>query len=260
MPLVEAKADLFVVAAYGLIFGEKTLAIPSISCVNLHASILPAYRGASPISAAILEGLSSTGVSLMVMERGLDSGPVIATESISIKPDATTGSLTGELASVGAQLVREYLEEYASGRITPKSQASEGVSFVRPLTKVDGWIDWKMPAIEVERQVRAMWPWPRAWTDINGSIVQVHQSDVVNKASTMDGPVGSVNEHQKFPVVSCGEGSLRLLRIQFPGKQPIDARIALVNGQLREGILLNGPAPERAPVMIRPSDENSTSA
>src|SRR3954452_24216084 len=107
MPLVEAKADLFVVAAYGLIFGEKTLAIPSISCVNLHASILPAYRGASPVSAAILEGLSSTGVSLMVMERGLDSGPVIATESISIKPDATTGSLTAELASVGAQLVRE---------------------------------------------------------------------------------------------------------------------------------------------------------
>jgi methionyl-tRNA formyltransferase len=260
VPLVEAKADLFVVAAYGLIFGEKTLAIPSISCVNLHASILPAYRGASPVSAAILEGLSTTGVSLMVMERGLDSGPVIATESIPIEPDATTSSLTAELAIVGAHLVHEYLEEFASGRITPKSQDQFGISMVGQVTISAGWVDWKMPAIEIERQVRAMWPWPRAWTEIDGAVIQIHESDLVDDLSAIDSPAGSVSEHQKIPVVSCGEGSLRLLRIQFPGKQAMDARIALANGHLRKGTILNGPAPERAPLVIRSNAGNSTSA
>ena len=260
MPLVEANADLFVVAAYGLIFGEKTLAIPSIGCVNLHASILPAYRGASPISAAILEGEATTGVSLMVMERGLDWGPVIATESISIGPDATTGSLTAELAIVGAHLVQDALDDFASGGITPEPQNSRGVSFVRPLMKSDGWIDWSMPAIEIERQVRALWPWPRTWTEIDGAIVQIHESDVVDDWSPVDGQIGSISEHEKFPVVRCGEGSLRLLRIQFPGKQSVDARIALANGQLRIGSVLNGAAPERAPMVIRPSDGSSTSA
>ena len=252
------KADLFVVAAYGLIFGDKTLAIPKIACVNLHASILPDFRGASPISAAILEGRASTGVSLMVMERGLDSGPVIATESIPIKPEATTGALTAELAAVGARLTRDYLADFAAGRIIPKSQLTEAASFVRPLTKADGWIDWSMPANEIERHVRAMWPWPRAWTEIDGSIVQIHQSDIANGDQNLNGPVGSISEDQRYPVVKCGEGYLRLLRVQFPGKQSVDASDALGNGQLRTGLVLNGAMPERSPMVARPNGENAT--
>ena len=260
MPLVDTNADLFVVAAYGLIFSEKTLAIPRIGCVNLHASILPDYRGASPISAAILEGQASTGVSLMVMERGLDSGPVIAIESIPIKPDVTTGSLTVELAIVGARLVRDHLAEFAAGEIVPKPQEERGVSFVRPLTKADGWIDWSMPAIDIERQVRALWPWPRAWTAVDGSIIQIHQSDIAIGDPNLDGPVGRVGESQRFPVVKCGEGYLRLLRVQFPGKQSADASVALANGQLKLNLVLNGDMPVRTPMVTRPSDENATSA
>jgi methionyl-tRNA formyltransferase len=259
MPLVEAAADLFVVAAYGMIFGEKTLAIPNIGCVNLHASILPDYRGASPISAAILEGRASTGVSLMVMERGLDAGPVIAVESIPIKPDATTGSLTVELATVGAHLVRDFLADFAAGKIIPKPQDTEAASFVRPLTKADGWIDWSKPAVEIDRHVRAMWPWPRAWTEIDGLMLQIHQSDVVEDVSAIVGPVGSVGESQRFPVVKCGVGYLCLLRVQFPGKQVMDARVALASGQLRTGLVLNGAAPERTPMVSRPNGESATS-
>jgi len=260
LPLVEAQADLFVVAAYGLIFGEKTLAIPKIACVNLHASILPAYRGASPITAAILEGKKSTGVSLMVMERGLDSGPVIAIEEIPIGPDETTGSLTAQLATVGAHLVQYQLARFAAGEIWPEPQADDGISFVRPLTKSDGWINWSSPAIEIERHVRAMWPWPRSWTEIEGKIVQIHECRVEEGDHYEKVAVGTIREHQGYPVVTCGEGSLRLLSVQLPGKQAIDARIALANRQIKTGSVLNGPAPVRTPIVTRPSDESSTSA
>ena len=259
-PLVDAQADLFVVAAYGLIFGEKTLAIPKIACVNLHASLLPAYRGASPITAAILEGKESTGVSLMVMERGLDSGPVIAIGEIPIGPDATTASLTAELASVGALLVKSQLARFAAGEIRPEPQVHDGISFVRPLKKSDGWIDWTSSAVEIERQVRAMWPWPRAWTEVEGTVVQVHQSQIEEDEHLVEGAFGTVRDHQGYPVAKCEEGNLRLTSVQFPGKQAIDARVALANGQLRAGLVLNGTTPERAPIVTRPSDERSTSA
>ena len=259
-PLAAAGADLFVVAAFGLIFGEKTLSIPRLGCVNLHASLLPSYRGASPISAAILSGDAETGVTLMVMERGLDSGPLIAKGAIPIRPDATTESLTHELANVGAELVKEHLCAFAAGELTPIPQPASGVTLVRPLTKADGWIDWSESAEQIERQIRAMWPWPRAWTDLNGANVQIHAASVAEGASRADGRVGTIEVVDGKPVAVCGEGTLRLDRVQFPGKSAIDGWQAALHGQLSPGMTLNGSAPNLSPMIVPLSDGTSTSA
>lgn len=259
-PLEAAGADLFVVAAFGLIFGEKTLSIPRIGCVNLHASLLPKYRGASPISAAILSGDSETGVTLMVMERGLDSGPTIAKGVIPIGSDATTESLTRQLAVVGADLVKEHLHAFACGELTPVPQPESGATLVRPLTKADGWIDWSQSAEQIERQVRAMWPWPRAWTQLNDVAMQVHAACIADRLSRPAEQVGTIEILDGMPLVACGAGALQLDRVQFPGKAAIDARQAVANGQLGPGMRFDGPAPERLPIIIPLSDETSTSA
>ena len=169
-PLLAADADVFVVAAYGLIFGRKTLAIPRRGCLNLHASILPAYRGAAPIPAAILTGDSEIGVTLMEMEAGLDTGPIVDIVRTPIALDDTTASLTSRLGELGGNLVVDSLPTWYSGQLAAAPQPS-GASVVRMLRKTDGGIDWSQSAEMIERQVRAMWPWPRAWTLGNDTIV-----------------------------------------------------------------------------------------
>lgn len=220
-PLVNADADLFVVAAFGLIFGPKTLATPRLGCVNLHASLLPAYRGASPITAAILEGDDETGVTLMLMERGLDTGPMIAASAIPILPSDTTETLTERLAVVGADLAIETIPKYADGEIAPVPQSRLGASEVRPLTKADGQIDWTMPATVIERHVRAMWPWPRAWSVLDDEPVQIHAATL---GPACDGPAGVVVERDADALVRCGTGSLRLDLVQASGGKPISGR------------------------------------
>lgn len=219
-PLVDASADLFIVAAYGLIFGEKTLAIPRLGCLNLHASLLPVYRGASPISAAILNGDDETGVTLMVMERGLDTGPTLARVTVTIEPDDTTESLTEKLANAGAELAVAAVPAFASGQIAPVPQAS-GASLVRPLVKADGELDFTRSAAELERQIRAMWPWPRAWADLNGETIQVHRGSIVPPVGA---PPGTVVVMGREPVAACGENALRLDLVQLSGGKPISGR------------------------------------
>jgi methionyl-tRNA formyltransferase len=255
-PLVDSGADLFVVAAFGLIFGEKTLAIPRIAPVNLHASLLPAYRGASPISAAIENGDAETGVSLMVMERGLDSGPVIATRSIPIDADATTESLTVELAQLGASLLIDEIGAYASGRVVPVPQPAAGVTLVRPLTKADGEIDWLQSAAQIERHVRAMWPWPRASARIDSGSVQIHRASIAGRVGLQPGRIaidgGTV-------IVGTGDGTLILDLVQFPGKSPIDGRALANSRRLKTGDRFDLNLPDRAP-MIRALDFGSSTS
>jgi methionyl-tRNA formyltransferase len=255
-PLVDAGADLFVVAAFGLIFGEKTLGIPRIAPVNLHASLLPAYRGASPISAAILNGDAETGVSLMVMERGLDSGPVIAKRVIPIDPHATTQSLTRELALVGASLLVDEIEAFVRGDLVPVSQPAGGVSLVRSLTKADGEIDWSLSAIEIERHVRAMWPWPRAWTRFGDATVQVHAA-AVNEASDLN--PGRIDVTRESVVVGTGSGTLSLQTVQFPGKNPLDRRALVNSGRIKSGDRFALDLPPRSPIVITLDSGSSTS-
>lgn len=246
-PLVAVAAELFVVAAYGLIFGPKTLEIPRLGCVNIHASLLPAYRGASPISAAILNGDATAGVSLMLMETGLDTGPVIATAAAPVDVRDTTDSLTRRLAALGAELVGDRLHAFASGELSPMPQSETVASLTRPLAKADGWLEWTCPARDLERQVRAMWPWPRAWTALNGEPFQLHASSVV--AVPEDAPPESLGTLFRLGLraaVACGNDCLALDRVQLPGGRPISGEALLSGYPHLEGVLLGeGVAPPK---------------
>ncbi len=250
-PLEEMDADLFVVAAYGLIFGPRTLAIPRVGCVNLHASLLPNYRGASPISAAILAGDERTGVSLMVMEPGLDTGPVIATVDEEIRADDTTGTLTARLAARAAALATEALPPFVRGETVALPQPS-GATLTRPLTKADGWLDWQLPAEDLERRVRAMWPWPRAWTTIGADPLQVH------RATALPGPridvPGTVRVDDGTPVVACGQGEIRLDALQMAGGRTISGPEAARGRRLRDGDLLGTNPPPLPPPLLQEVD------
>lgn len=260
--LAMEDTDLFVVAAYGLIFGKKVLDLPRMACVNLHASILPKYRGASPISAAILSGDSETGVTLMVMEPGLDTGPIIAVRTCAIAPDDTTESLTGRLAEVGAALAVEELSRFAAGEINPKPQPA-GATVTRPLVKADGWLDWSQPAERLEARVRAMWPWPRAFTTIGGDderppvTLQVHRTEVAETPEeSQDAAPGTVIALGRQVGVVTGDGTLRLVTVQLPGGRPVEAASLLSGRKLTLGdVLGRHGAPEPPPPLIRPVED-----
>ncbi|MGI8643406.1 MAG: methionyl-tRNA formyltransferase [Thermomicrobiales bacterium] len=217
------RADVFVVAAFGRIFGGKTLGMPRLGCLNLHASILPAYRGASPIAAAILQGDERTGVSLMKMERGLDTGSVLATIEERIKASDTTVTLTSRLAERAATLLEDAFPSYVEGRLPPVPQLA-GATVTRPLTKEDGEMDWSQDAVAIERQVRAMWPWPRAWTTVPVSageaVMQVHGAEVVHEEGAGGGGPGQLVSMGDEAVVRCGADALRLKIVQLPGGRP----------------------------------------
>lgn len=227
-PLIAAGADLFVVAAFGLILGRRTLEIPVFGCVNLHPSLLPKYRGASPIMAAIESGDEGTGVSLMVMDTGIDSGPVISQASVVVNDNDTTESLSSRLALVGAaQAVRD-IPRWVRGEITATPQANSGVSLTRTLTKADGWIDWKRPALAIERQIRAMWPWPRAWTTVDDTPMQIHAARVLGGHPEL-GP-GEVAVDRRRIIVGCGNSAIELLLVEPADRRAMTAA-AYLNGR-----------------------------
>lgn len=225
LPLIAARPDLIVVAAFGLILGKSILSLPPRGCVNLHASLLPRYRGANPIAAAIASGERETGVSLMRMERGLDTGPVYDHHVMDIRTDDTTESLTALLGQSGARTLDRTMPGLLAGTAAPEAQGT-GATCTRPMTKDDGWIDWTRPAVAIERHVRAMWPWPRAWTTLpDGSRLQVHASEVIVESNS--GDPGTLSSSADGSIVECGEGTLRLRTVQLAGGKPADG------GQLR---------------------------
>jgi len=216
-PLVAAQPDLIVVAAFGLILGHSILSLPPMGCVNLHASLLPRYRGANPIAAAIASGDQTTGVSLMRMERDLDTGPVYDQTEMDIIDDDTTGSLTERLGRRGADLLDQRLAALLDGSAAAEEQGA-GATCTRPMVKDDGWIDWTRPADAIERHIRAMWPWPRAWTTLpDGGRVQIHASNVVAHPGVAPGTLASLGSDF---VVGCGDGALRLRTVQTAGGKP----------------------------------------
>lgn len=242
------RADLFVVAAYGLIFSQAVLDMPVFGCVNLHASILPAYRGAAPIPAAILNGDAETGVTLMMMERGLDTGPVLAVGRTPINDDDTTGTLTARLAQIGADLAFQLLPDLIAGEIVPVPQP-EGATAVRQLTKADGQVDWSRSAAEIERQVRAMWPWPRAWTLIGDRQLQIHSASVSTRS--LDGRSGQVAIEGSKPGIICGDGATLVIEQgQIGGGNATSGR-DLVSGRLLKAGEHCAPIEEPVPPLIR---------
>ncbi|MBA2596405.1 MAG: methionyl-tRNA formyltransferase [Chloroflexia bacterium] len=252
--LLAAEADLFVVAAFGLILRQTTLDIPRSGSVNVHPSLLPRYRGASPVLAAIAAGDRESGVSLMVMDAGIDTGAVISTEYVAVADDDTTESLTRRLALVGAGQVVRDIPRWIAGGLAATPQPESGATLTRPLTKSDGWIEWERPAVEIERQVRAMWPRPRAWTTVDDNLLQVHRAQVVIQDAS-DAAPGSAIETGKRLIVATGRGALELLVVEPAGRRAMPAR-AYLNG--RRGPLrrlgMVGAPPQRPPLVVAATD------
>ncbi len=221
--IADASADLFVVAAFGKIFGPKLLALPRMGSINLHASMLPDFRGANPIAAAILEGNFRTGVTLMGMESGLDTGPILAQRSIDIERSDTTASLKPRLAQLGAQLLIDSIDELIAGQLPAVPQDDAQATLTRPMVKADGWIHWSQPAIDIERQIRAMWDWPRAWTTLDESPIQIHRATVLPGPS--EARPGEVTFRPEGAVASTGDGDLVIEIAQAAGGKPLPGEV-----------------------------------
>lgn len=220
--LAEWRPELIVVAAFGQILPGPVLDLPPYGCLNVHASLLPRYRGAAPIAAAILNGDVATGVTIMRMDEGLDTGPMLAQAACPIAPDDTTGSLTGKLAELGAQLLIETLDGWLGGAIQAHPQDDAQATYCRPLDKDDGLLDWSHPAAYLDRQVRACDPWPGAYTTWQGQRLKVLRARPL-PGWRGEGPPGQVQEVGERIVVVTGQGALELLEVQLAGKKPMPA-------------------------------------
>lgn len=235
------QVDAAVVAAYGLILPTAFLSAPRLGCFNVHASLLPRWRGAAPIQRAILAGDREAGISIMKMDEGLDSGPVYRQEALPIAPDMTAAGLHDRLAALGAQLMLEILARFAAGEEVPAvPQPADGVTYAAKLEKQEGRLDWRQPADELERRVRAFTPWPGAWFEIETETIKVLRVEVRADAGE-PGTILSRSEDEAL-IVACGDGSLALLELQRAGRRPMAAADFLRGFALAEGTRLPCPA------------------
>ena len=228
--------DAAVVVAYGLILPQPILDAPRLGCLNIHASLLPRWRGAAPIQRALLAGDRETGISIMAMDAGLDTGPVLLTGRLPIRSDDTASTLHDRLADLGARLVVEALQGVAAGTLRPVPQPSEGATYAAKLTREEGRLDWRRPAVALERQIRALTPWPGAWFEAGGDRIKVLSAEVVESAGSSDARPGQVLDDRL--TVACGEGALRLTKLQRAGKSPVAAADFLRGFALPAGTLL----------------------
>jgi len=231
-------AEAAVIAAYGLILPRAMLGAPRFGCLNVHASLLPRWRGAAPIQRALLAGDRETGITIMQIEAGLDSGPILMQQAVPIGSETTAAGLTAELARIGGGLIVTALAAVAEGRLVPLAQPQEGVTHAPKITREEGRLDWRRPAAELERRVRALDPWPGAYFEHRGEPVRVHASAVL--PATSDGPPGTVLDDRLS--IACGSGMLRLLRLQRPGRAALDAAEFLRGWPIPPGTLLPCPA------------------
>lgn len=225
--LAALAPDVIVVAAYGLILPRSVLDLPTYGCINVHASLLPAYRGASPITAAILDGRETTGVTIMLMDEGMDTGPALRQAQTGIQPQDTTASLSQRLAQLGAALLVETLAEWLAGTVTvtPQAELPGEASSCRLIRKEAGLIDWSRPAREIERMVRAYSPWPSAYTTWRGELFKLLEAGVVAGHAAP----GRVVSTPQGPAVGTGEGLLQMKTVQAAGKRAMPA-VAFANG------------------------------
>lgn len=219
--------DLLVVAAYGLILPTAVLECPTLGCLNIHASLLPRWRGAAPIQRAIAAGDEYTGISLMKMERGLDTGPVYATQRTRIGPRETGGNLHDRLAAIGAKLLLDNLPALRQGTLTPEPQDPQCATYANKLEKQESLIDWHGSAIEIDRQIRAFDPWPVAQTRHGDETLRIWEACPLETAADPERsgahPGTVLGSSPEGIEVATGEGRLRILRLQAPGKRPISA-------------------------------------
>ena len=219
MALRAFSPDLVVTAAYGRILPPAILAVPAHGCLNIHASLLPAYRGAAPIQWSIVRGEKKTGVTIMLMDEGMDTGPILAQEAVPIPPDMNAGELSDQLSALGARMITEVIDSYLAGHITPRPQ-DPALAFAIPmLTREHGQIDWTRPARDVHNQIRGLYPWPGAYTVCQGKRLKIHRSALNEDADAVAAASGLAPGticlcSPRAISVACGSGVLDILEIQ----------------------------------------------
>lgn len=224
------KADVAVVVAYGLILPQAILDAPAQGCLNIHASLLPRWRGAAPIHRAIMSGDAETGICIMQMEAGLDTGPVLLRQSTAIEAEETTAQLHDRLSDMGAALIVEALAKLPT--LVPEVQPEEGVTYASKIDKAEAAIDWSAPAEEVDRKIRGLSPFPGAFVEYDGQRIKLLASRLVSG----EGTPGEVLDDQL--TVACGSGAVQLLRLQRAGKAAQDAKVFLRGLPLPKGTQL----------------------
>ncbi len=216
--LRELQADVMIVVAYGLILPEEVLSAPKYGCLNVHASLLPRWRGAAPIQQAILAGDAETGVTIMQMDAGLDTGDMLLKASCVIEPTETSASLHDRLAALGPPALLEALRLLEQGRLEPKQQQNERSTYAGKLSKAQAQINWQLPAVEVDRQIRAFNPWPVAFSFYQGKTIRIWQAELLDQQSEVY-PGEIIALGKQTIQVATGEGVLALKVLQLPGKK-----------------------------------------
>lgn len=219
--LEAAALDVMVVAAYGLILPRWVLTLPRLGCLNIHGSLLPRWRGAAPIHRAIEAGDGETGITIMQMDEGLDTGAMLSIGREPIRPGDTTGALHDRLAALGATMIVQALADAAAGRLTAVPQPDEGVTYAHKIAKTEAAIDWTLPAAVIERRVRAFDPFPGASFDCGGEAVKLWQAKLRPDVQAQPGRV--VHADAARLTVACGDGGLDLLQLQRPGGKRLPA-------------------------------------
>jgi methionyl-tRNA formyltransferase len=233
--------DALVVVAYGLILPPPALAAPRLGCYNIHASLLPRWRGAAPIQRALLAGDRVTGVTIMRMQAGLDTGPMLAACAVDIEDGDTGGTLHDRLAAAGARLLRETLDALARGPVPETPQPEAGVTYAHKISKAEAEIDWRADAVEVLRKVRAFNPAPVAQTRWNGEQLRIWQADLAPAAARGNAVPGAVTGAAPCGIdVACGKGALRITRLQLAGRKPVTAA-ELLNSERLAGASFSSP-------------------
>jgi len=231
------NADLAVVVAYGLILPQAILDAPRLGCLNVHASLLPRWRGAAPIHRSIEAGDLETGITIMKMDAGLDTGPMLLKKSIPITLQSTASNLHDALSTMGGPLLLEALEGYAAGTLHPVPQPAEGITYAAKLTREEGQIDWRLSAASWVRKIQAFTPWPGVWFEHETVRLKVLAAEIV---PNVKGIPGTILDDQL--TIACGEGALRLKTLQRPGGSALDTQAFLRGYSLPVGTILSCPA------------------
>lgn len=227
--------DLIVVVAYGQILPQAVLDIPRYGCINVHASLLPKYRGAAPINQAVVDGEKETGVTTMQMDAGLDTGDMLVKKSLAIGENETAGELHDRLAKVGREAMDETVVRLLDGSLTAEKQDDAQSTYAPMMKKEDGLIDWSRTAVEIHNQVRGLAPWPGAYTALDGATLKIAETVLVDA----EGEAGSVlSADRNGVVVACGSGAIRVGLLQLPGKKKLNAADFLLGQPLPEGTRL----------------------
>ncbi len=223
--ILKLKPDLIILAAYGKILRQEILDLPKIGCINVHASLLPRWRGASPVQAAIAAGDAQTGVTIMKMDAGMDTGPILAQESILIEKKDNSKVLLQRLSKLGSELLLEILHRYINKKILPYPQPEDGITYAPMLTKDDGLLDFSLQARELERKIRAYYPWPGCYFSHNGLSIKITLADVAEDINLLPGKPGIMNG---YPILGTSLGALVLLQLQPAGKKIMDGKAFLL--------------------------------